>query len=113
MFTYSGELLQYYLFKEIVDVQNGMIAATSVNNVFSVGVRTPPRVEEMMRIQGELLRIAAASRFANGDDERASLTLRRLPLPDGTEVRLNTVPASPGLPFPLDQVIFRNPTTSK
>jgi hypothetical protein len=96
LFRFGGELLQYQVIQKLGSIQRGgwEISATGVSA--RSAVRIPVQVSKIKDIPGvEVLRKLQRNRFANSDLQRMLWEHGRLPLPEGTTIKLGHQPSSP------------------
>jgi len=96
LFQYGNELLQYEVVHELERIQRGGWAVHQTQGAVQSSIRIPIQVTRMADVSGaEVLRAVQGNRFANSDMERFSWEHGRIPLPEGTTIRLVHEPASP------------------
>lgn len=110
MFAYSGELLQYFVFTEIVRLQRGGWRVGSLGSSVIPRVNRPPKLTHTTTYSGaDLLRIVSTNRFSRGSLQQFSNETGRLSLPARTSVELKHIPTSPGTGPDRHQIILTKP----
>ncbi len=113
LFQYGNELLQYEVVHELERIQRGGWAVHQMQGAVRSSIRIPIQVTRMADVSGaEVLRAVQGNRFANSDMERFSWEHGRIPLPEGTTIRLVHEPASPRLVLRSESFAWRSPGSS-
>jgi hypothetical protein len=95
MFQFSGELIQYYIFRSLEALRGGSMVA-QIGQTVSAAVTRPPVLSRQVDLSGEVLsKAAAVNRFSKSAMETFSLTNGRLPVPEDTAIALTHVASSP------------------
>ena len=97
VFQYSGELLQYYIFHQLVSLHRDAWVVAQVGQVVTAGIGQRPSLTRVSTYSGQdIIRIARGNRFSNSSIQRFVLEAGRLPVPQSTSIVLQHRPSSSG-----------------
>jgi hypothetical protein len=90
IFPYYGELLQYYLLKELGEIQRRQFSYSQTTAGVITELNLPPQIDDLVKIAGSELRHELAKvRFASNEYERFQWETGYVPVPQGTTISLD------------------------